>query len=165
MTSPPRNGHQRTPATECEGEQRPQLRSVPAGERHTKAGVRADARAIIAAETNTAEVVDANPSSPTERARMARRLRHWITPPNPKSTPPPTWDQLRWHGEHGRQVPKSGWPRTLAIGWSCLVAQPVRALAIWLDWIARSPSRFLVAFVLYALLAHVPGLTWLPWLF
>ncbi|MGH3432126.1 MAG: hypothetical protein ACRDQB_04740, partial [Thermocrispum sp.] len=96
---------------------------------------------------------------------LIERLRHWATPPNPKASEPPTWDQLKWDGDNGRQAPREGWPRTASVLWSRTVALPGRATAVWLDWVSRSPARCLTVFVLYALLAHLPGMRWLPWLY
>lgn len=157
-----------TLVTDSESEHQRTLRAVPAESEGTNAGARALARASESANANSDQASRANPDSPTDgdtNPSKWTRLKTWASPPNPKTTPPPTWDQLRWHGEHGRQAPKTGWPRTISIAWCYTVAQPGRALAVWLDWISRSPSRCLVAFVLYVLLAHVPGLTWLPWFY
>lgn len=152
------------PVTHGESEPRGSLRALRPLDGAFNAGGRAPARASITAKANALGDPRANSGSPTEGDRTAR-LRRWITPPNPKTTAPPSWDQLLWHGDHGRQAPKEGWPRTGSVLWSRTVALPGRAAAVWLDWVSRSPSRCLVVFVLYALLAHLPGMGWLPWFY
>lgn len=148
------------------------LRAVPPLENGANAGVRVPARARLTplpeqSPEHAAELRTATDGShrQLDAAPLLARLKRWASPPNPKAARPPSWDALTWNGDHGRHVPKTGWPRTASIAWSRTVALPVRASAVWLDWIARCPSRCLAVFVLYALLAHVPGLTWLPWIF
>jgi len=140
------------------------LRAVPPPEGGVNAGVREPARAKESAQPQQ----HPQPSDVTLRRRLsalATRVGTLFTPPNPRTTPPPSWDQLIEYGDRGRQAPPSGWPRTLSVLWSRSIALPGRALAIWLDWITRCPSRSLVVLVLYALLVHLPGLGWLPWFY
>uniref|UniRef100_UPI003F4936FB hypothetical protein n=1 Tax=Actinokineospora sp. CA-119265 TaxID=3239890 RepID=UPI003F4936FB len=114
------------------------------------------------ADTPTGDPVE----DPAGRAwrEQAQRLRQWARPPDVVAEPPPTWEQLRWRGAHGDQVAREGWTRAAAQAWTLGVTLPVRALVIWLDWIARCPSRTAVAVVLYTLLAHLPIGAWLlPW--
>lgn len=134
------------------------LHAVPQGESGANAGVREAARARLTAL----------PEPPPERRaehRALAELRRWVTPPDPRKAAPPTWDQLRWNGDHGRHTPTDGWPHTVSVAWSRTVALPARAVAVWLDWIARCPARCLAVFLLYALIAHLPGMGWLPWFF
>lgn len=140
------------------------LRAVPPPQAGLNAEVRTAARASITAypqQQTQRETQQGAINTCGERGPFAR----WITPPNPRTTAPPTWDELRWHGDHGRHAPKAGWPHNVSVVWSRMVALPARAAAVWLDWVVRSPSRTLAVLVLYALLAHLPGLTWLPWFF
>lgn len=142
------------PLTHGDKERGVPLRAVPPPDDGGNAGVREPARARLT------PLPEQQPEQRTERRTITERvacLRGWMTPPNPKTTPPPTWDQLRCHGDHGRHAPATGWPHTLSVAWSRTVALPARAAAVWLDWLARSPSRCLAAGVLYALVAHVPG--------
>ncbi|MPY99984.1 MAG: hypothetical protein GEU97_18740 [Actinophytocola sp.] len=137
---------------------------MPPPENGANAGVREPARA----KESTQPQQHSQPADVTLRSRLgdlATRVGTLFTPPNPRTTSPPSWDQLIEYGDRGRQAPKDGWPRTLSVLWSRVVALPGRALAIWLDWITRCPSRSLVALVLYALLAHLPGMGWLPWFY
>lgn len=165
MTTP---GRHLTPITGGSPQQRREshdLEPLPPG---SKAGLRAPARERDATQVQQQPQLDSQPQQVTDgegRTSLGARFARWITPPNPSTIAPPTWDELRWQGDHGRHAPASGWPRTFSVAWSRTVALPGRALAVWLDWVAGSPSRFLVVFVLYALLVHVPGLGWLPWIY
>lgn len=155
--------------THREMQQRPALVAVPTSETGATAGTRAAARARTAEETQ--QQPQPRPQRPivtprdTQQETVQSRLRRWITPPNPRMTAAPSWEQIKECGDAGRHAPPNGWPRTVSVLWSRDVALPARALAIWLDWVARSPSRFLVVLVLYALVAHLPGMDWLPWIF
>lgn len=157
-------GRGRSTVTQRESEHRPPVRVVPPIEDAFKAGAHAPARTSLTANPNINANPRTNSSSPTQRHReLGLVLLRWLTPPNPRAVPPPSWDQLKWNGDHGRQAPTTGWPRTASVIWTRTVALPGRAVAIWLDWIVRSPSRFLAVYVLYALVAHLPGMGWLPW--
>ncbi len=152
------------PDTQRENQAGVALRAVPPPDDAVNAGVREPARAKKHGQTQQ------HPQHPnaTLRSRLnalAARAGKLFTPPNPRTSTPPSWGQLVEYGTHGRQAPRDGWPRVLSVLWSRVVALPGRALAIWLDWITRCPSRSLVALVLYALLAHLPGLGWLPWFY
>lgn len=144
------------------------LRAVPPPEEGVNAGVREPARAKNSGHSQQDPQPEPQHQDITLRDRwggIVARVGTLFTPPNPRTTVPPSWDQLVEYGDHGRQAPATGWPRTLSVLWSRGVALPGRALAIWLDWITRCPSRSLVALVLYALLVHLPGLGWLPWFY
>lgn len=136
------------------------------------AGERAPARGTEAPKANTVANSDANPGSLTRRDRSRfgsedprARLARWSTPPDPRTTAAPSWDELRRNAEHGRHAPAVGWPHTASVAWSRTITLPVRALLVWLDWIARCPSRTLAVLALYALLTHVPAFGWLPWFY
>lgn len=147
------------PITQRNDERGVPLRAVPPPDSGANAGVRESARASLKALPE--QQPEQRPEGHAITERVAR-LRRWMAPPNPKTTPPPTWDQLRWHGDHGRHAPVAGWPHTLSVAWSRTIALPARAAAVWLDWIARSPSRCLATFVLHTLVAQLPGMGWLP---
>lgn len=158
--------------THRDNEQRRRLHPVPPPTVEATAGKRAPARGSVAVETNTGANVKMNPGSLTHRNETQRalkdlpaRLASWSIPPNPRATALPSWDELRWNADHGRHAPPTGWPHTASVIWSRAVTLPVRALVIWIDWIARCPSRTLAVLVLYVLLAHVPALSWLPWFY
>lgn len=156
--------HDPRTVTQRESEPRRTVHVVPPLEEAFNAGLRAPARGSVTAKTNTEANRQTNPGSPTHSDRLAV-LRRWATPPNPKTVPAPSWEDIKRDADLGRQVPPTGWPHTLSVLWSRGVALPGRAVVVWLDWVLRSPSRFLAAFVVYALVAHLPGMGWLPWFF
>lgn len=153
--------------TEGEPQQRPATISWRPPTTGANAGMPAPARESITADPQQQPQPEPQRRrvTPGDLTAIGRRFGQWVTPPNPKSTPPPTWEQLKLRGDVGRHAPREGWPRTVSVVWSRSVGLPGRALAVWLDWISRSPSRFLAALILCALITQLPGMSWLPWIF
>lgn len=91
------------------------------------------------------------------------RLRAWARPPNVRGETAPSWEQIAWRARYGNHVSSSdGWSRSLCVGWAYVVAMPAHAVAIWLAWVSRAPSRTAVALGLYLVVMHLPFLSWLP---
>lgn len=96
--------------------------------------------------------------------RWAAAVEGWVRAPNVTVERPPSWQEIGWRARFGNQTATDGWTRTVAVGFAFIVTWPVRVLAFYADWLARTPSRFFVALVLYAALAlaRPPYLGWLP---
>lgn len=169
--------HQPEPATTMGDHQpdpqpQPQPRPLWAVPEGGSAGACAPAHARVAEEINLNSQPDPQPPAPTDSDHQAgvaepktpvlQRLAQWAHPPNIKAWMPPTWEQIKWRGEHGEHVAREGWPRSGSQAWK-RVYLSVRVVQALVDWIFESGSRAAVAFVLYALLAHLSFMSWLPW--
>lgn len=86
--------------------------------------------------------------------------RSWAANVRREFTPPNLWSQERpslrasWlYARHGEQAGPDSTGRRMCQG-SAWFAVPLRALALFVDWLAERPSRFLAAAVLYLVLAQ-----------
>lgn len=125
--------------------------------------LRADARVSVEAETSLLQTTDGDGSGGGFSAWMERRFADF-EPPEVWSKPPAALSELSRYVRHGAWAgPHTPW-RTAAIWWFRLVGLPASTVAYYGAWIIQRPSRTIAAAIVYALLAHLPFLSWLlPW--
>lgn len=167
-TTTPDTGENPSVVTVGENEVESSLRVVPAPGRGVEAGPRGRPRESVP-ETNTPGELHAGENESTQRderaeraARMRSQAKLWLRPPNPRQAPAPSWNQLRWHADHGQHVAPEGASRIVTTVWCRTVALPARVAAVWLDWVARSPTRTTAVIALYVI-CHYTLAGWLPW--
>lgn len=118
-----------------------------------RAGSGADARVYTRAP---AREPAETPTAPT----LGEFSRSWAANVRKEFTPPNLWSQERpslrasWlYARYGEQAAPGSAGRRMCRG-SAWLAVPLRGLALFVDWLAERPSRFLAAAVLYLVLAQ-----------
>lgn len=168
-------------AAHTRGEVNPAVNPIvnldPATDSENRVDSAGDAGTVPVADGAVSETVDAaetvgedapeavvEPGENSPRFPLLAGLAEWVRPPSVTAEAPPSWEQIGWRARYGDQVAVEGWTRTVAVGFAFAATWPGQAVAVYLAWVSRTPSRLAVAIALYTVLvfAHLPYLGWLP---
>jgi hypothetical protein len=88
-------------------------------------------------------------------------IKDWITPPSIWTDGSDPLEAEWAYACRGEWTSKDGIPRTAGQAYALLVAMPVLAVAEYLKWIVKRPSRLAAGVVLLFILAQFPPVSWL----
>ena len=88
-------------------------------------------------------------------------IKDWATPPAIWTDGSEPLEQEWAYACRGEWTSKDGIPRTAGQVYSLLVAMPVLAVAKYVEWVVKRPSRHAAAWVLLFVLAQFPPVSWL----